>query len=252
VNASRYWLDRIPGKEAQELLGVSEPTFKGLVRSKVIKPIHHPNIRRARYSKTAIKQLLDRLRSLNCADRSETGRNGNTFEIDQLESMGSAARRVPCHLAEIINLLLKGELRRVRKTVGQRGLAEINVDATEVRSKLYLPDPEGISEQEVAMKLKQSVNTVRALRKAGYLTCGKVRDPKTRKVVRRYALESIRAFHREYTCLAELVERHGISRTRMVSRLKRLGQVPDIAVNNAPKFYKRRLIVQIAERFEYD
>lgn len=250
--AVRNWLDRIPGKEAQELLGVSEPTFKGLVRSKFIKPIRHPSIRRARYSKTAIKQLLDRLRSLDCADSSEIGPNGATFEIDQLESIGSTARRVPCHLAEILDLLLKGELRRVKVAEGQRGLAAINVDATEIQSKLYLPDPEGISEQEVAMKLKQSVNTVRALRKAGYLTCGKVRDPKTRKVVRRYAPESIRAFHREYICLAELVERHGISRRRMVTRLKCLGQVPDIAVNHAPKFYKRRLIAQITERFEYD
>ncbi|MEO1347047.1 MAG: TniQ family protein [Pseudomonadota bacterium] len=98
--AVRKWLDLIDGQEARQLLDVKRSTFHSLVEHKIVRQHRFKSLRGPRYSTKSLISLCRRFEKLqnNYSEQDCDAIRGH------LESLSSAARRVPCEIGELFRL----------------------------------------------------------------------------------------------------------------------------------------------------
>lgn len=246
--AMKTWLDLISGKAAAALLSVPKSTFLSLIQHGVVKEHRFEKLRGPRYSEKKLAVLCKKLDALAGAQYPSASGQPTTRPSPKLDLLANAARRVPCHAGEIVQLLLKQKLTDFLVVPREQGMPTIYVNPDEVRSVLPAPKITGLSEDEAAARLGVSTQAVRSLRKVGYLERLPCRHSETRKSVKRFTPTSVHRFHKRYVSEATLARDLRMTRSGVVTYLAGLGCEPEIVVPKAPKFFRRSVVTAAGRR----
>jgi len=228
---------------AADYIGVRRSVFDRLREAELIRPfISLPQQTRGGqyfFDRSDLDAFLDNLLAQHpIAAPDETG----------LKPLSVAAKSAKSSLVPVIQMLLGGQIRRVRIASGVRKLDALLLDPAEIRTFAKLPDLRGMTLEQAAQRMGWRYETAGLLTGKGILESSVVRNPVTKLPQRIVSTDALSRFNEEYVALTTLSAQRRISPQKLKLRFDALGVCSafDRAEAGAV-FYRRRDILDSGE-----
>ncbi len=222
--------------EAKAYLGAGRAQFELLVKHGFIKP--HGGDRSAsdnavdrRFSPADLDEFVGRLRS------AVTG-----FDDRGLSSLQEVVRKAGCTFAEVIGLILGGELRTVAVSADCVGIAAIRLDVDEVKARTVGEDHACITLRRLERLLPASSQIIKALVDEGRMPTVQRRNPVKRNMQTVVEPSAFLAFMEDFVSLGSLATGRGTRTWSLRRELDNAGVTPAF-VAAGMAYYRRPEIV---------
>jgi hypothetical protein len=218
--------------EAKAYLGVRRVQFERLVKHEFIKP--HGGDRSAsnntvdrRFLPVDLDEFLGRLRSaVTCSDNRG------------LSSLQEVVRKAGCTFAEVIGLILGGELRTVALSPDCVGIAAIRLDVDEVKKGTACEDHRCITLHRLETLIPAPSRIIKALVGGGHLPSVQRQNPVKRNMQTVVEAGAFLAFMEEFVSLGSLATACGTKTWSLKRELDNAGVSPVFIAADMP-FYRR-------------
>lgn len=218
--------------EAKAYLGAGRVQFEQLVKHGFIKP--HGGDRSAsdkavdrRFSPIDLGEFLGRLRS------AVTGSDDRG-----LSSLQEVVRKAGCTFAEVIGLILGGELRTVALSADCVGIAAIRLDVDEVKERTAGEDHRCVTLRRLERLIPASSRIIKALVDGGHMPTVQRRNPVKRNMQTVVEPGAFVAFMEEFVSLGSLATGCGTRTWSLKRELDDAGVSPVFIAADMP-FYRR-------------
>jgi len=219
--------------EAQSILNVSRPCFRGLEFNGFLRPMYEIPGHSAQnlYRKTDLSDFIERL--LDGAPDLTTDEIG-FFDIP------STATKLTVLVPAIVDLVIAGKLTRVRRDPTAAGFVSVVVDPAEIERVIGSGHLFGYTVGEVSRILRTNKRGVFALIEHGHLPSTLFIDPRKKRPVLTLADADIAAFQKEFVSLYSLSRECGVKTATMKKKLDSARIVPCFDPAQVPGTYYRR------------
>ncbi len=207
----------MPQTSAQKFLNISRPQFNALKDMGIFQGIKLYPGARAAYKKTDLEYFFQRL--------SQNAVVVSTPSID-MEPISLAANMVLCPASDVVNMLIRQELKVVEKIKGEYGVGSLRVSVSELRHLLWLPKKDWFFRGELANYLGINDWGLKALFDLGYLPRTRQRNPSTRKIADAVSRRDVASFVAKYVSLKNYAAEQKVSVQKLSHRLKKGGITP--------------------------
>ena len=137
----------------------------------------------------------------------------------------TAAKRACCHSTEIVDLVLRGDIRTGRRC-GAEGYMAVLVDIAEVRSRVRGKELDGLTVDQVQRCLRINPRTLKMLIADGVLASSVQRHPVHRVPVPVVSQHELDRFRRTYVALFEAATTLGLHHLKLKAALVARGARP--------------------------
>jgi len=207
----------MPQTKAQKFLNISRPQFNALKDMDIFQGIKLYKGARTAYKKADLEYFWKRL-SLNAAVVS--------VPSIEMQPISLATNMVVCPASDVVNMLMRHELKAVEKIEKENGVGSLRVSVSELRRLLWLPKKDWFFRGELANYLGIDDWGLKALFELGYLQRTRQRNPSTRKIADAVSRRDVASFVAEYVSLKNYAAEQNVSVQKLSHRLKKGGITP--------------------------
>ena len=220
AKASKPVLDKlnsgITRRMAIKQLNIPRAQFDALLSGGILHPMPGLGEITPYYAKADVLRILERLTQEKTTDDPST----------DLVDIQTACRKLVCGAAEIVDLIVRDQLRVVAQDESAAGYMAVRVSVSELAGKLSGVGVEGYTKAKLKQLLSINDPAVKFLIDAGFLKATASRNPVTRKAAAVVLQQDYAAFLDRFIPAKHLAAMRGTTPRSMITKMKRLGMKP--------------------------